>query len=54
MIKQKQMTGLGSVKVSLGEDQFAPWDTEFGAWKWTETVRCDSGNIAYRNEGVLL
>ena len=58
MIKHKRLSQPGNVKVSLGEDQFASWDTpsatEIGAWKWKETIRCDSGNIVYRKEGRFI
>ena len=54
MIKHNRLSQPGNVKVSLGEDQFASWDTEFGAWKWNETLRCDSGNIVYRKEGRFI
>ena len=50
----KRLSQPGNVKVSLGEDQFAPWDPEFGAWKWNKTLTCDSGNIVYRKEGRII
>ena len=39
MFDTKQVTGQGSVMVSLGEDQRAIWN---------ETLTCDTGSVAYR------
>ena len=44
MLDKKQVTRQGSVIVSLGRDQRA---------KWVDTLKCDTGSIAYR-KGYLI
>ena len=44
VFEQKHLAGRGNVKVSLGEDQLS---------KWSETITCETGKVAYRKGHLM-